>query len=112
MPPSFWMSSVASSCTTSTMSSTVTMPFMRRSASTTGHRQEVVLREQLADGLLVHVLRNRHHVGVHDVAHALVRLRGEQIAERHHAEQMLLGVEDVEVVDALDVLRASGGAGS
>jgi hypothetical protein len=36
MPPSFWMSSVASSCTTSTMSSTVTMPFTRPSASTTG----------------------------------------------------------------------------
>ena len=36
MPPSFWMSSVASSSTTSTMSSTVTMPRMRPSGSTTG----------------------------------------------------------------------------
>src|ERR687888_600244 len=36
MPPIFWMSSVASSWTTSTMSSTVTMPFTCRSASMTG----------------------------------------------------------------------------
>ena len=36
MPPNFWMSSVASSWTTSTMSSTVTMPFTCRSSSSTG----------------------------------------------------------------------------
>ena len=112
MPPSFWMSSVASSCTTSTMSSTVTIPFTRRSASTTGMARKLCSANSLLTRLLVHVLRNRHHVGVHDVAHALVGLRGEEIAERHHAEEMLLGVEDVDVVDALDVLRASGGGDS
>ncbi len=36
VPPIFWMSSVASSWTTWTTSSTVTTPFMRPSASTTG----------------------------------------------------------------------------
>ena len=56
MPPIFWMSSVASSCTTSTMSSTVTTPFMRFSASTTGIGDEVVLREEAAERLLVHRL--------------------------------------------------------
>ena len=36
MPPNFWASSVASSCTTSTMSSTVTMPFITPPLSTIG----------------------------------------------------------------------------
>ena len=49
MPPNFWMSSVASSCTTSTMSSTVTMPFMRPSASTTGMARKSCCGEELAD---------------------------------------------------------------
>ena len=35
-PPTLWASSVASSCTTSTMSSIVTIPLTRLSASTTG----------------------------------------------------------------------------
>ncbi len=36
MPPNFWMSSVASSWTTSTMSSTVTMPLTSTSVATNG----------------------------------------------------------------------------
>ncbi len=36
IPPNFWTSSVASSWTTSTMSSMVTMPCMRPASSTTG----------------------------------------------------------------------------
>ena len=46
MPPNFWMSSVASSCTTSTMSSTVTMPFMRPLGVDDGDGEEVVLGEE------------------------------------------------------------------
>ncbi len=56
MPPNFWMSSVASSCTTSTMSSTVTMPFIRPSASTTGMAKRSCSANDAADRLLVHVL--------------------------------------------------------
>ena len=56
MPPSFWMSSVASSLTTSTMSSTVTMPFMRPCPVDDRDGEEVVLREEAADLLLVDVL--------------------------------------------------------
>ncbi len=47
-PPSFWMSSVASWLTTSTMSSTVTMPFIRFSLSTTGTAIRPVLRTRRA----------------------------------------------------------------
>ena len=42
MPPIFWMSSVASSRTTSTMSSTVTMPFITPVAVDDGQRREVM----------------------------------------------------------------------
>ena len=47
MPPTFCMSSVASSCTTSTMSSTVTMPFMRPVGVDDRHRQQAALREHV-----------------------------------------------------------------
>ena len=45
MPPIFWMSSVASSCTTSTMSSTVTMPFIRALGVDDRDGQQAVLGE-------------------------------------------------------------------
>src|SRR6185295_20019770 len=38
----------------------------------------------------------------HDLAHALVRLRNEQLAERADAEQALLGVERVGVINRLE----------
>ena len=105
------MSSVASSRTTSTMSSTVTMPFMRPSASTTGMAMRSCSANRLGDRLLVHVLGHRDDVGAHHVAHRLVGRRGEELAERDHAEQSLLGVEHVDVVDRLERARAPAGAG-
>src|SRR6266404_1154793 len=153
MPPNFWMSSVASSWTTSTMSSTVTMPFTWRSSSRTGiarklcswksrlsaswsisscavttsvcmmsrtelgddalhvalvvedrDREEVVLLEETAQRFLVHLLVRGDDVGVHDVAHRLRRRRREELAKRHDPEQMLLGVEHVDVIDRLEAL--------
>ena len=44
VPPNFWISSVASSLTTSTTSSTVTTPFILRCASTTGMAMRPLLR--------------------------------------------------------------------
>ena len=42
----------------------------------------------------------------HDVAHALPGVRVEQLPERHHADQALIGLEHVAVVDRLDLLAA------
>ena len=105
MPPIFWMSSVASSWTTSTMSSTVTMPFMRPSSSTTGHREEagVSAKSRLSASWSMS-LGDGDDVGVHDLRDRLVGRRGEQLAERDHAEQVLLRVEHVDVVDRLEPL--------
>jgi hypothetical protein len=41
---------------------------------------------------------------LHDVAHALVGLRREQLAKRDHAQEVLLLVEHVHVVDGFEPL--------
>jgi hypothetical protein len=43
--------------------------------------------EHLRDLLLVHVLVHAHELRAHDVARPSGSARGEQLAERHHAEQ-------------------------
>ena len=74
MPPIFWMSSVASSCTTSTMSSTVTMPFMRPLGVDDRHAPGSRARRR-AGSRASWSMSSRHgdDVGAHDVAHALAR---------------------------------------
>ena len=104
MPPNFWMSSVASSCTTSTMSSTVTMPFTCLSASTTGTATRSCRADQARDRLLIHVVGDGHHVRLHHVLHLLVAAGREQLAKADHAQQVLLAVEHVHVVDGLDLV--------
>jgi hypothetical protein len=86
------------------MSSTVTMPRIRPRAVHDGHGHQVVLGEDRADLLLVHVLGHRDQVGVHHVAHEARGLGLEQVAERDHAQQSLLLVEHVGVIDGLQVL--------
>ena len=103
MPPSFWMSSVASACTTSTMSSKVTMPFMWPSASTTGIAIRSFSVRTLETDLLVLVVAHAHELGAHHVAHALLGLGREQVAERDDADQLLRVVDHVQVGDDLEV---------
>ena len=104
MPPIFWMSSVASSRTTSTMSSTVTMPRMRPSASSTGTAIRLFSAITFATASWSRSSRTEITFDAHHVAHARVGLGGEELAERDDADEPLLGVEHVDVVDRLDAL--------
>ena len=83
--------------TTSTMSSTVTMPFMLPVGVDDRQRHQVVLGEQRGDRLLVHLLGDGgDHVRLHDLARRACRAGAvNELAERDHAEQLLLGVEHV-----------------
>ena len=104
MPPSFWMSSVASSCTTSTMSSAVTMPRMRPSASTTGTAPRSSSARIFATASWSMSSGTLTTSRPHDVRDLAAGRRGEELAQRHHAEQTLIVVEDVDVVERLEVL--------
>ena len=69
-----------------------------------GDREEVVLGEEAGERLLVHRLVRGDDVGVHDVPHGLVGRRRKELAERDHADEPLLAVEHVDVVDGLEAL--------
>lgn len=63
--------------------------------------------DEAAGRLLVHLLREGHELGPHDVADLPVGRGGEELAEGDDAEEALLGVEDVRVVDRPDLLAHS-----
>jgi hypothetical protein len=63
-----------------------------------------VLREQAGQLLLVHVGARGDEVGGHDVAHRAIAGSGEQLAQRHHPDQLALRVVHVDVVDVLELL--------
>ena len=97
------MSSVASSSATSIASSWVTMPTMRPVGVDHRQRDQVVARDQRRRLLLLGVDADRHRVGLHDLGDGLARAREQDVAQRHHAEQPVVGVDDIGVVDRLDV---------
>ena len=103
MPPIFWMSSVASSWTTSTMSSTVTMPCMRPSRVHHRDGHQVLRGDQRATASWSRCPA-RETTSVFMRSRPAVRRRGEELAERDHPEQLLLRVEHVDVVDGLRLL--------
>ncbi len=67
-----------------------------------GDGQEALLDEQMRHRFLVGLVRDGDEVGVHDVAHEPLGRRGEQLAERDHAQQPHVGREHVRVVDHFD----------
>ena len=66
-------------------------------------RHEVVLREEPADRLLVHVSPTLTTSVRHDVAHRLVRLRGEELLNDTTPRRRCSVVDDVDVVDGLEM---------
>ena len=104
MPPNFCTSSVASSWTTSTTSSTVTMPFIRPSSSTTGTAIRSWLetrRDTCSWSMSSGTVTRSERITSRTRRSPEVR---EQLAEGNHPEQVLLGVEDVDVVDGLELV--------
>ena len=103
MPPNFCTSSVCSATSASITSSTVTMPRMWPAWSTTGQRQQVVLRDEARDVLAVHVRVDRDQFArAADLGHQLAAVAQDQLPERYHApEPAVIGVDDIHLVDRL-----------
>ena len=99
------MSSVASSRTTSRMSSTATMPTMRSSASTTGIATRSCRASSRATSSWSVCSETRTTSVFMTVGHRLVRRSREQLAHGDHADQAVLGVQHVGVVQRADALE-------
>ena len=56
------------------------------------------------DRLLIHLVGDADDVDLHELGDELLGIGGEHVAERHHAEQALIGIEDVGGVDRLDLV--------
>jgi hypothetical protein len=69
-----------------------------------GNGLHVILRHELGDLLLVGLGRDGDQVLGHDLFDALLGVRKEDVTQRSDADESLLGVDDVQVVDELDVL--------
>ena len=67
-------------------------------------RQVAVLREQTRHSFLVHLVRHGHQVHRHDLGHLGRAFGHDQLAERHHTQELRLLVEHIRVVDALHAL--------
>ena len=89
------------------MSSTVTMPFMRPSASTTGTASRSWRLSRRGHRLLVHVLRDGDHVALHDVADRAGRRAAEKRSRKETTPSRCWPVvEHVDVVDRLELAVA------
>ena len=64
--------------------------------------QQRVLGKQQTHILLIHLLGHRHDLGLHEVTDFHTTRCFEELSERYHPDQTLLGIEDVHIVDRLD----------
>ena len=67
------------------------------------HGQQVVARHFLGDFLAVVGDAHGQRLRVHQVADKRLPRRQDQVAQRHHAQQLPLVIDDVDVVDRLAV---------
>ena len=68
-----------------------------------GKGEETGALEELAHILLRRVVGHGHDARPHDVAQPAAGVGVEELAEGHHADEALIGFEDVAVVDHLDL---------
>ena len=87
-------------------SSTVTMPRKSTEVVDDGQRQQVVLGDDARDFVVrVVVQATTDQLAVHDAADGRVRVGDDQLAQRQVAEQVLVLVDDVHVIDVVHLGR-------
>ena len=90
--------------TVSIASSTVTMPTSRPLVVDDRHGQQVVVGDDLGDLVLVGQDADGDRLVDHDLARsASLGRRDDEVAQREHADEPLVVVDDVDVVDRLGV---------